>query len=157
MSTSIKTRIARSIANSRDDKEFSRGDFVRFGGYDQVGRALREIQSDGKLVKIGRGCFRKPMPESGGLTGSERKSVVLGLDFPYDWSNSNMDETSLIMEALERAHLPDITRLVIAYGSQRVNGIKNKSIHDPYMRATLDRMLRNILQGVSRAQHVLPA
>ena len=36
-----------------------RTDFESLGGYDQVGRALRQLTSDGVLIKVGYGLYAK--------------------------------------------------------------------------------------------------
>ena len=46
---------------------FVREDFVDLGGYDQVGRILRELARDGKLIKIGYGLYAKTRKST--LTG----------------------------------------------------------------------------------------
>ena len=47
---------------------FLRKDFNKFGGYDQVGRALRAVIDKGRLVKAGYGIYVKARPSS--LTGN---------------------------------------------------------------------------------------
>jgi hypothetical protein len=46
---------------------FLREDFADLGGYDQIGRALRNLARAGKLVKIGYGLYAKAKPSP--LTG----------------------------------------------------------------------------------------
>jgi hypothetical protein len=50
----IRNYVKRTKAES-----FLRSDFDRFGGYDQVGRALRALIKEGVLVRIGYGCYAK--------------------------------------------------------------------------------------------------
>jgi Transcriptional regulator, AbiEi antitoxin len=38
---------------------FLRADFEDLGGYDQVGRALRQLVRDGRLVKVGQGLYAR--------------------------------------------------------------------------------------------------
>ena len=52
----LDSRIAQSIAISKADV-FLRSDFDKFGGYDQVGRALRSLVAKKKLVKSGYGVY----------------------------------------------------------------------------------------------------
>lgn len=51
----IKNRITRRVNNS----VFLRSDFEDLGGYDQVGRALRLLTKEGKLIKAGYGVYIK--------------------------------------------------------------------------------------------------
>ena len=59
----IQERIERSLARSRD-AVFVRKDFDKFGGYDQVGRALRDVMKKGLLVKAGYGLYVKARESS---------------------------------------------------------------------------------------------
>ncbi len=63
---SLKLRIDSKIQRSRRNV-FLRADFRRLGGYDQVGRALRALVADGKLIRIGYGLYAKARPNR--LTG----------------------------------------------------------------------------------------
>jgi hypothetical protein len=54
----LKERIEMSLRRSAS-AVFVRKEFDRFGGYDQVGRALREATRDGLLVKAGYGVYVK--------------------------------------------------------------------------------------------------
>ena len=38
---------------------FLRGDFDDLGGYDQVGRVLRKIVREGRLVRVGQGLYAR--------------------------------------------------------------------------------------------------
>ena len=64
--TTIQERIESSLSRS-GGKVFLRREFDRFGGYDQVGRALRGVISKGLLVKAGYGVYVKARKSS--LTG----------------------------------------------------------------------------------------
>ncbi len=55
----VSYRIARSKQNV-----FVREDFEDLGGYDQVGRALRQLARTGRLVKIGYGLYAKARESS---------------------------------------------------------------------------------------------
>jgi hypothetical protein len=60
-SESLKERLERRIARKRGDV-FLRGDFDDMGGYDQVGRALRELVREGQLMKVGYGMYARTRP-----------------------------------------------------------------------------------------------
>ena len=59
----VKEKLKRSIAAS-SAKVFMRSDFTRFGGYDQVGRELKELEKEGRLVKAGYGVYVKTRKSS---------------------------------------------------------------------------------------------
>lgn len=58
----ISARIARKA-----NVVFLREDFKDLGGYDQIGRILRELTRNGKIIKIGYGLYAKARKSS--LTG----------------------------------------------------------------------------------------
>jgi hypothetical protein len=70
---SLEQRLEKRIARKRGDV-FLRADFEDLGGYDQVGRALRQLVRKGRLMKIGQGLYArarqspfdgKPVPPNG--------------------------------------------------------------------------------------------
>jgi hypothetical protein len=70
----LEERIAMSLQKSAA-KVYLRQDFDKFGGYDQVGRALRAVMRRGLLVKAGYGVYVKARPSS--LTGKPVPVVPL--------------------------------------------------------------------------------
>lgn len=54
----LEERIARRIACSKREV-FMRNDFKDLGGYDQVGRSLRQLIKKDRIVKIGYGLYAK--------------------------------------------------------------------------------------------------
>ena len=80
LSYKVSARIAR-----KNDAVFVREDFEDIGGYDQIGRILRQLAVDGKLIKIGYGLYAKAKRST--LTGE----IVPVLPLP-----------TLAKEALER-------------------------------------------------------
>ncbi len=82
----ILARIARKNINV-----FVREDFKDLGGYDQIGRILRELAREGKLAKLGYGLYAKT-----------KKSVLTGENIPV----KNLPE--LAREAIERLGLKTV-------------------------------------------------
>jgi hypothetical protein len=75
----LQTRVMKRIARKRGDV-FLRADFRDLGGYDQVGRVLRGLVRNGRLLKIGYGIYTravkspfgdKPVPPKGLATLTE--------------------------------------------------------------------------------------
>ncbi len=54
----LETRVMKRIARKRGDV-FLRADFRDLGGYDQVGRALRGLVRQGRLLKLGYGIYTR--------------------------------------------------------------------------------------------------
>ncbi|MFZ3185273.1 MAG: DUF6088 family protein [Pseudomonas sp.] len=78
-SETLERRLQKRIARKRGDV-FLRADFEDLGGYDQVGRVLRELVKKEQLLKIGYGVYAravkspisgKPMPPKGLATLTE--------------------------------------------------------------------------------------
>ena len=57
----LETRLLKRIDRKRGDV-FLRADFDDLGGYDQVGRALRQLVREGRLVKVGQGLYARARP-----------------------------------------------------------------------------------------------
>lgn len=55
---SLKAKVAMKISRSKREV-FLRSDFEKLGGYDQIGRALRQLTAEGALIKIGYGLYAK--------------------------------------------------------------------------------------------------
>jgi hypothetical protein len=54
----LETRLLTRIERKRGDV-FLRADFADLGGYDQVGRALREVVHKGRLIRVGQGLYAR--------------------------------------------------------------------------------------------------
>ena len=59
MTETLEARLLKRIDRKRGDV-FLRADFGDLGGYDQVGRALRQLVREGRLVRIGQGLYAPP-------------------------------------------------------------------------------------------------
>ncbi|MBP2836904.1 DUF6088 family protein [Dickeya parazeae] len=82
----IKARIQSRLKRSKR-YVFTRDDFKDLAGYDQVGRALRELVKEGQLLKVGYGVYTKA-----------RKNVITGKLMPASPGGS----AAVVIEALER-------------------------------------------------------
>ena len=57
----LEDRLLKRIDRKRGDV-FLRADFEDLGGYDQVGRVLRKIVREGRLVRVGQGLYARARP-----------------------------------------------------------------------------------------------
>jgi len=57
----LEERLLKRIDRKRGDV-FLREDFGDLGGYDQVGRVLRELVSKGQLIRVGQGLYARARP-----------------------------------------------------------------------------------------------
>jgi hypothetical protein len=112
----LETRILKRIERKRGDV-FLRADFSDLGGYDQIGRALRKIVREGRLVRIGQGLYARARP-----------SILTGEPVP-------VKGLSTLTEALGRVGIETVpTRLQRAYNTGettqvptgRVVGVKQR-------------------------------
>lgn len=65
-SRTLKEKILLRISLKKD-KVFTRDDFAELGGYDQVGRALKQLVGSNNIIKIGYGLYTKTKVSS--ITG----------------------------------------------------------------------------------------
>jgi hypothetical protein len=72
---SLKSKISTKISRSKREV-FLRSDFENLAGYDQVGRALRQLAIEGFLLKIGYGLYAKARPNR--ITGKPMLSAEGG-------------------------------------------------------------------------------
>jgi hypothetical protein len=57
----LEARLLKRIDRKRGDV-FLRADFSDLGGYDQIGRALRQLVRNGRLIKMGYGVYTRTRP-----------------------------------------------------------------------------------------------
>jgi hypothetical protein len=75
--STLESKIREKIRKSRRTV-FVRADFKALGDYDQVGRALRALESQGRLARIGQGLYAKARPNR--ITGKTMLAAPGGFD-----------------------------------------------------------------------------
>ena len=75
-------------------------------------------------------------------------STKLNLSFPYDWSNPDIDEETLIYIILEKTIFSDLVKIMIAFGVKRVMWVFEHNHWDPLTHKILSRMLQNAQKGL---------
>lgn len=203
----LQQRIQHHIESSQKSV-FSRDAFEQFGGYDQVGRALRKLCASGILCKPAKGIYAKTAtpketlaleipallqdtlrnpnrsrrlptlihgkpdnaPASPGTTptaplrngrltakGVKRParttslSQRLDMSFPYDWSNTRMDEKVFSVRVLERGYFRDMLKLAKHIGIERLNRITQDNLSRLPLRT--QQKISNITKG-AQTRHV---
>lgn len=104
----LKQKIVQRLKRSKQDV-FLRSDFADLGGYDQVGRALKQLVDAGQLVRIGKGLYTRARPSAvtgkptiavpGGFKAASRAALTrLGYQWEPDAAEKryNQDETTQI-------------------------------------------------------------
>jgi hypothetical protein len=112
MDTNVKTRTLKQRIESRiqhsNREVFLRSDFKNMGrGYDQVGRVLRQLSNEGKIIKIGYGLYAKatigpiskrPVPRKGikfVATEALRRLNVVTVPSSYEQAYNNQQTTQV--------------------------------------------------------------
>ena len=81
-----------------------------------------------------------------------RKSEVLGLDFPYDWSNAHITDAALIGKVLDRARFMDVSKIFAHFGAGRVEQVAQDFEIDLHAGA-LGALMPGIAQGELRVSN----
>ena len=63
MRETLESQISKRIEQKRRDV-FLRADFDDLGGYDQIGRTLRQLVRNGRLLRIGSGLYARARPST---------------------------------------------------------------------------------------------
>lgn len=105
MKDTLETLLSKRIDRKRGDV-FLRSDFADLGGYDQVGRALRELVRQGRLIKIGYGLYSRAIKS------------------PFDDSLIPPKGLSTLREALKRVGIETLpSRSVQDYNARRTTQV----------------------------------
>lgn len=77
----------------------------------------------------------------------------MGLSFPYDWSNPDIQDEALILNVLERGIFEDLCRICAHFGVQEVERQAERLTLMGKGYPSLDRMMENIRIGFKNAQN----
>lgn len=78
-------------------------------------------------------------------------SQRLNLEFPYDWSNPNMDESTFISLVLEKARFTDVLKIAHHFGLERVQSLTSDFENLP-QQSILNKYFNRIKIGISNAK-----
>lgn len=78
----------------------------------EIGKVMQALHAAGLKLAV--------IPHRSELTNSIRLSQKLELEFPYDWSNPDIDESTFIRLVLEKTRFNDILRIAHHFGLNRV-------------------------------------
>jgi hypothetical protein len=120
----LETRLLKRIDRKRGGV-FLRADFAGLGGYDQIGRGLRQLVRKGRLVRVGQGLYARARPSitsgepipAGGLAALREalsrvgiKTVPTRLERAYNAGHSTQVPTGRVVGVTRRV------RRKIGYG-----------------------------------------
>jgi len=81
-------------------------------------------------------------------TATALLSQQLNLEFPYDWSNPDMDESTLILLVLDKARFNDILSITYYFGIARIS-TESKKLTDAAKVELVNKYLRRIEKGIT--------
>ena len=81
---------------------------------------------------------------------AQRQSEKLGLDFPYDWSNSAISDTALIGKVLDRARFMDVSKTFAHYGHPLVEKVA-QDLGIDLEQGVLGSLMPGIKRGLQQA------
>lgn len=129
----IKARI-QSRLNRSKRYVFTRDDFKDLAGYDQIGRALRELVKEGQLLKVGYGVYTKArqnaitgklMPAAPGGSAAVMIEVLERLKVDYRLAGAtsayNSGKSTQIPALVEIKTSPRFKR-TLSVGNSKLNG-----------------------------------
>lgn len=112
----------------------------------ELGKAMKVLQAAGLELAIVQ------RPEQPTEAGASCYSRLLGTDFPYDWSNSNMDPNLFIRKVLLGLRFNDLLRIVSHFGMKQVAG-ELPAIEDRRTAIKAITLLSRIQQGMLLAKY----
>ncbi|MBF0305316.1 MAG: hypothetical protein HQL41_06685 [Alphaproteobacteria bacterium] len=118
---------------------FRRHDLARLGGYDQIGRALRRLEADGLVERVGGGLWR--------LLPREQPR----LDVNRTWSKpAGVPDDVLIAATLASPTIADLARLAHAFGLSRLRRLLAEMIGTGEIRPALAEVTTEILTNIEK-------
>ena len=150
MDEGIGLRQAAPAANigTRFLSEFERGKPT--ARLDKVMDALHAAGLYLAVVKCEKSGVTDSSEEKGLTEPFEGYSKLLGTEFPYDWSNRNMDEGVFIRKVLKEARFNDVLKTISYFGMDRVSA-EIPSLKQEKAIAKVVDMIARIQMGMAMA------
>ncbi|NOY66299.1 MAG: hypothetical protein GXP13_02670 [Gammaproteobacteria bacterium] len=122
---------------------------VRFLSEFERGKSTAEL---GKVMQAlhAAGLDLAVVPRRTQAVHTERLSKRLNLEFPYDWSNPEMNESTLISLVLEKARFNDILSIAHYFGIERIAAEANNFADTPQS-ILINKYLGRIKKGIALA------
>ena len=134
MRYSLIAQLLKRIDRKRGDV-FLRADFADLGGYDQVGRALRQLVQRGKLMKIGFGLYSRAVKS------------------PFDDNPIPPQGLSTLREALDRVGIETLpSRSVQDYNAGRTTQVPTGRVVGVFRRVRRQIGYNGITLSFERAE-----
>jgi len=149
MGTSLRKTAASNHIGVRFLSEFERGKTTSEIG--KIITALHAVELD--LAVVPRSFVNRAESSEKPCTESNHfLSKQLNLEYPYDWSNPNMDKSTFIRLVLERTRFNDILRVTHHFGIERIESEVEKLADIPQL-TLIKKLLDRIRIGMQRARN----
>mgnify|MGYP000211062454 CR=1 FL=1 len=111
----------------------------------ELGKVMQALHAAGlELAVVSRPESERSSPDA----NMNHWSRHLNLEFPYDWSNPEMDESTLISLVLEKSRFNDILTVAHHFGIARI--VEEAEKHSNSSKAELiTKYLRRIKKGIA--------
>lgn len=86
-----------------------------------------------------------------------KKSELLELSFPYDWSNPDISDESLIFSILKRGIFEDLCKACAYFGIEKIEIVLNESFFSAQEEKDIKNSILNIKRGFDRAKNSINA
>lgn len=108
----------------------------------ELGKVMHALHAAGLDIAV--------VPRRTEHINAERLSKRLDLEFPYDWSNPNMGESTLISLVLEKARFNDILSITHHFGIERISA-EAKNFEGTHQAGLINKYLQRIKKGIALA------
>lgn len=141
---SLRTAASGHAFGTRFLSEFERGKPTA-----ELGKVMQALYAVGLELAV------VPRRESGTTAPNSNISQLsrrLNLEFPYDWSNPAMDESTLIALVLEKARFNDLLKVVHHFGISRIVSELEKQPDLPNTEL-INKYLQRIKKGIALSRN----
>ncbi len=125
----------------------------------EIGKVITALQAAGlDLAVVPRpnifkaNVFSTATAKEATVKKAKRLSQRLNLEFPYEWSNPDLDESTFIHLVLEKTRFNDILRIAHYFGIERIESESRYFVAAPQERV-INKLLARIRTGIERAQN----
>lgn len=140
---SLRTAASGHTFGARFLSEFERGKPTA-----ELGKVMQALHAAGlELAVVPRRASDSTEPN----LNISKLSRILNLEFPYDWSNPDMDESTLILLVLEKARFNDVLSVTHHFGIARIveEAEKRPDLPNPDL---INKYLHRIKKGIALAR-----
>jgi len=147
---SLRRTAAANNVGARFLSEFERGKPTT-----EIGKVITALHAAGLDLAVVPRLASPPQADTSNaptLNSNKRLSQQLQLEFPYDWSNPQLDESTFIRLVLEKTRFNDILRVARHFGIERLES-EAEQLTDIPQAAIINKLLARIRAGIARARN----